>query len=80
MSYNTKRILTDVDGNPIPQYWYEGTDEFKPMSNEVVEAALQEKVDNLSAQIASLNTKIDNMQNGSAPVSTELSGSIPAHT
>ncbi len=34
MSYNTKNLLTDGDGKPIPQYYNPTTDEFEPLYGE----------------------------------------------
>jgi len=42
----------------------------------VNDATLEQKVNDLNTKIDALNTKIDTMQDGSYPVSTQLTGSI----
>jgi hypothetical protein len=36
LSYNTKPLLTDLHGKPIPQYYDPVTDDFLPMTKEVI--------------------------------------------
>lgn len=56
MSYNTQAILTDVNGKPIPQYFDESADQFKPLLPEPIVVDYFEGTSNTN------KTYIDNMR------------------
>lgn len=56
MAYNTKQILRDADGNPIPQIWDEAGDQFLPYEGEVqlTGSYPQNKVVNIVSDIGTI--------------------------
>jgi hypothetical protein len=47
LAYNTKELLTDLHGKPIPQYYDPTTDAFLPMTKEVIVSISQTSGENL---------------------------------
>ncbi|MBB6451974.1 hypothetical protein HNQ94_000395 [Salirhabdus euzebyi] len=77
MSYKDAELLTDKNGNPIPQYFDVSANVFKPITSDNQKDLQQVKDDNVLTKLTELDSKVEGIVNGTTKIQsdTKVTGS-----